>query len=115
MKTIGERIVDLRESKNMKQKVLAKRLGITAGQLSRIEKGETTTLSSDILIGLTKEFNVSADYILGLTPVCDNNHKLSELHLTEKACEKLIKKRNRWGYLESFDGTRTLWAVYQKQ
>ena len=91
MKTIGERIVDLRESKNMKQKVLAKRLGITAGQLSRIEKGETTTLSSDILIGLTKEFNVSADYILGLTPIRDNNHELSELHLTEKACEKLIR------------------------
>ena len=42
LKTIGERIVDLRESKDMKQKVLAKRLCITAGQLSRIEKGETT-------------------------------------------------------------------------
>ena len=92
MKTIGERIVDLRESKDMKQKVLAERLDITAGQLSRIEKGETTTLSSDILIGLTKEFSVSADYILGLTPVRDNNHELSELHLTEKACEKLIRK-----------------------
>ena len=47
MKTIGERIVDLRESKDMKQKVLAKRLGITAGQLSRIEKGETTTFQTD--------------------------------------------------------------------
>lgn len=92
LKTIGERIIDLRESKDMKQKVLAKRLGITAGQLSRIEKGETTTLSSDILIGLTKEFSVSTDYILGLTPVRDNNHELSELHLTEKACEKLIRK-----------------------
>ena len=91
MKTIGDRIIDLRESKDMKQKVLADHLGITAGQLSRIEKGETTTLSSDILIGLTKEFSVSADYILGLTPVRDNNHELSELHLTEKACEKLIR------------------------
>ena len=77
MKTIGERIVDLRESKNMKQKVLAERLGITAGQLSRIEKGETTTLSSDILIGLTKEFSVSADYILGLTSIRENNNELS--------------------------------------
>lgn len=91
MKTIGDRIIDLRESKDMKQKVLADHLGITAGQLSRIEKGETTTLSSDILIGLTKEFSVSADYILGLTPVRDNNHELSELHLTEKACEKLLR------------------------
>lgn len=91
MKTIGDRIIDLRESKDMKQKVLADHLGITAGQLSRIEKGETTTLSSDILIGLTKEFSVSADYVLGLTPVRDNNHELSELHLTEKACEKLIR------------------------
>lgn len=92
MKTIGERIVDLRESKMMTQKELAETLGITAGQLSRIEKNITPTLNSETLIKLTKEFDVSADYILGLTPVRSNNHELSELHLTEAACEKLIKK-----------------------
>ena len=43
LKTIGERIVDLRESKDMKQKDLATKLGITPDQLSRIEKGETAT------------------------------------------------------------------------
>lgn len=91
MKSIGDRIIDLRESKMMTQKELAKILGITAGQLSRIEKEITPTLNSEILIKLTKEFDVSADYILGLTPVQTNNHELSELHLTEKACEKLIK------------------------
>ncbi len=92
MKTIGQRIVDLREQKDLKQNELAKKLGITASQLSRIEKGETATVSSDILIGLAKEFSVSADYILGLTTVRENNHELSELHLTETACERLIRK-----------------------
>ena len=91
MKKIGDRIIDLRESKMMSQKALASKIGITAGQLSRIEKAITPTLNSDTLIKLTKEFNVSADYILGLTPVRTNNHELAELHLTEKACEKLIR------------------------
>ena len=92
MKKIGDRIRDLRESKMMSQKELASKIGITAGQLSRIEKDITPTLNSETLIKLTQEFNVSADYILGLTPVRTNNHELAELHLTEKACEKLIRQ-----------------------
>ena len=46
---------------------LARRLGISPSQISRIINGETKTISSEILIALVKEFHVSADYILGLT------------------------------------------------
>lgn len=46
---------------------LARRLGISPSQISRIINEETKTISSEILIALAKEFHVSADYILGLT------------------------------------------------
>ena len=46
-----------------KQKELAEKIGVSASQLSRIVSGETRTVSSDILIGVAKEFKVSTDYI----------------------------------------------------
>lgn len=46
---------------------LAKKIGISPSQLSRIVSGETKTVISDILIGIAKEFRVSTDYILGLS------------------------------------------------
>ena len=92
MKTIGERIQGLRELRFLKKRELAERLGISESQLSRIENGKTATVSSDILTRLAREFDVSADYILGLSPTKDNSHILSELRLSETACEKLIRR-----------------------
>ena len=65
--TPGQRIRNLRESAFISQKDLAERIGIASSQLSRIEKGETRTISSDILIALAEEFQVSSDYLLGLS------------------------------------------------
>ena len=61
MKTIGERIQGLRELRFLKKRELAERLGISESQLSRIENGKTATVSSDILTGLARELDVSAD------------------------------------------------------
>ncbi len=92
MRTIGDRIRNLREMRFWTKRELAARLGISESQLSRIENGKTATLSSDVLIGLTREFDVSADYIIGLSPTRENNRILSELRLSETACEKLIRR-----------------------
>ena len=92
MSEIGKRISNLRDYRNMTKRELASRLEISESQLSRIESGKTATISSDILIGLAKEFDVSADYILGLSPTKSNDHVLSELRLSEAACEKLIRR-----------------------
>ena len=92
MKTIGERIYDLREDESTTIRDLAKELQISESQLSRIESGKTATISSDILTGLAKHFHVSTDYILGLSPVRQNTFILSDLHLTETACMKLARK-----------------------
>ncbi len=90
MNEIGKRITDLREERDMTKRELAAQLAISESQLSRIESGKTVTISSDILVGLARVFDVSADYILGLSPTRENDHILSELRLSETACEKLI-------------------------
>ena len=60
-------------------------------QLSRIVSGETRTVSSDILIGVAKEFKVSTDYILGLSTVSvRKSYDISELGLSEGAVRVLV-------------------------
>lgn len=74
-----------------KQKELAEKIGVSASQLSRIVSGETRTVSSDILIGVAKEFKVSTDYILGLSTVSvRKSYDISELGLSEGAVRGLV-------------------------
>ena len=54
--TPGQRISDLCNGNHISQKQLAEKIGVSASQLSRIVSGETKTVSSDILIGVSKEF-----------------------------------------------------------
>ena len=67
--TPGQRIRNLREAAFITQKDFAERIGVAPSQLSRIESGETKTISSDILIAIATEFDVSTDYLLGLSDV----------------------------------------------
>lgn len=52
--TSGQRISDLCNGNHITQKELAKMIGVSASQLSRIASGETKTVSSDILIGVQR-------------------------------------------------------------
>ena len=72
--TPGQRISDLCNGNHITQKELAEKIGVSASQLSRIVSGETRTVSSDILIGVAKEFKVSTDYILGLSTAVSYTH-----------------------------------------
>lgn len=51
---IARRIAELREEHDWKKTELARRLGISHLQVSRIESGETGTFSSGILIRLAE-------------------------------------------------------------
>lgn len=87
---IGMRIAALREERDWKKTELARRLGISHSQVSRIESGETGTLSSDILIRLAEVFDVSADYLLGLTDVrTKKNLDIAKLGISEEAAIQL--------------------------
>ena len=87
---IGIRITQLREERDWKKTELARRLGISLSQVSRIESGETGTISSDILIRLVEVFDVSTDYLLGLTDVrTKKNLDVAQLNISEEAAIQL--------------------------
>lgn len=60
------RIRDLREDKDLSQAEVAKIIQTTQQQYSKIETGKAD-ISGEKLIILAEYYNVSADYILGLT------------------------------------------------
>lgn len=66
MSILGERVRGLREDKDMNQTQLSVVLNTTQKKISRIETGENEPNLQDIRT-LCTYFNVSADYLLGLT------------------------------------------------
>lgn len=66
------RIQDLREDHDFTQQQVADYLGMKQPQYFRYEKG-TRDIPSDVLIALSKLYDVSTDYILGLTEESKRN------------------------------------------
>lgn len=62
------RIKVLREKRGIIQEILAAELGITQQMLSKYEK-DVTVIKVDILKKLAEYFNVTTDYLLGLSDV----------------------------------------------
>ncbi|MFG6322838.1 helix-turn-helix transcriptional regulator [uncultured Phocaeicola sp.] len=62
------RIRELRKSLNMSQETLAEKIGTTQQAVSRMENN-AYDIPSDILIEISKQFNVTTDYILGISDV----------------------------------------------
>ena len=60
-----ERIRALREDKDLNQSEISKMLNISQSTYSRYENGNLD-VPTEILISLSKYYNVSVDYILGL-------------------------------------------------
>lgn len=74
----GDQIKNLRLSKCLNQVEMAKILGVTKQSVSNWEN-ENIMPSVDMLIKLSQFFNVSTDYLLGLT----ENHALNIEGLSE--------------------------------
>ena len=88
--TTGRRITGLREREDMTLEELAAKIGINATTLGRMEKGQTQKISSDTLIALAREFNVSTDFLLCLTNIPERkNYDVSELGLSAQAVRNL--------------------------
>ena len=62
------RIRELRRSHNMSQEALGTIINTTQQAVSKMEK-DTCALSTDLLISMAKYFNVTTDYILGLSDI----------------------------------------------
>ena len=66
MPTTGEIISELREDKKLTQKELAELIGVARNTISKYEVNEFLPDSAN-LIALSKFFDVSVDYLLGLS------------------------------------------------
>lgn len=61
-----ERLKELRESREIKQQVVAKHLNIAQNTYSQYENGKRD-MPISMLIKICKYYDISADYVLGLT------------------------------------------------
>ena len=64
------RLRDLREDHDLTQKQIAKILSFTNSAYAKIERGEHA-LTADVLVTLSNFYDVSTDYLLGLTEFPD--------------------------------------------
>ena len=71
-----QRIRDLREDHDFTQRFVANLLSFSHTNYAKIERGEVA-LTADVLVQLSKLYNVSTDYLLGLTDCPDRiKHKI---------------------------------------
>ena len=92
---LQERLRELREANGFNSRnKLADEIGIDRTTYGRIENGSTKTISSDILIKLSKLYGVPTDYILGIsnTPE-DTRYDIAELGLSAEAAKNLYSKK----------------------
>ena len=89
---IGERIKILRTERNLTQAALAHALGIAKTTLAAYEQDKNEP-SNETFIKIANYFNVSADYLLGLTDVKTANANIAfianYLGLTERSIAEL--------------------------
>jgi transcriptional regulator with XRE-family HTH domain len=64
---LGDRIRQLREKQRMSQAGLARALGASNMAINLLENGTTRAPHIDRLIAIAALFNVSIDYLVGLT------------------------------------------------
>lgn len=66
MPTLSDRLIELKENKNLLQKDIAKGVGLSLRSYQRYEYGEREP-SASILLSLANYFDVSLDYLVGRT------------------------------------------------
>lgn len=89
---LGEKIKEIRKSRNMTQEQFASLTGISAGYISEIETGTKYNVSNKILSKLSTSLNVSLDYLLSDA----HETQKDEIHMIWRLYRKLnLKQRNQ--------------------
>lgn len=81
MQRFGEILCELREDKGLTQLQLSRILHISNSSISAYETG-TREPNTEVLIALSRYFDVTTDYLLGITP-----YNISQNTLAEKLTE----------------------------
>lgn len=88
--TVRERIADLMKYHKVSQTDLALKIGCGDSLLSRFLTGKTDKLGDENIIRIARAFNVSTDFLLGVTTVPDRkNYEIDELGLSAQAARNL--------------------------
>lgn len=92
-----DRIRDLCRSRNITQVELAQAVGMDKSTLSRVMAEKTSKLSSKNLVAIANYFEVSTDFLLGLTDIpARKEHDIEQLGLSVEAAANLYQgKLNR--------------------
>ncbi|MBR5224927.1 MAG: helix-turn-helix transcriptional regulator, partial [Clostridia bacterium] len=110
----GERIEEIRKDRKLSQRELAAQAGISYDALRRVENGETNTINSDMLIRLAEFFEVSTDYILGLSNIRERrSYAVSQLGLSEESVKRLVSRKIDPDSLNLFLGNDRFVAITQ--
>lgn len=92
MLTLGEKIKEIRKKHNLNQSEFGELFGLTQNTITNIENDKRFP-TYEILIEIAKRFNISVDYLLGLSEAKTNNIELKAIcdytGLTEEAVNKL--------------------------
>lgn len=90
---INNRLIELRTRHGFSKQQVAEALGINKSTYGRCETGDTRTVNSDILIGLAKLYNVTTDYILGISDTPEKTYfDIEQLGLSVEAAKNLCSK-----------------------
>lgn len=88
------RLKNLMMERKASQSQLAKVAGISESTFSRFMSGQIQDLSSESVIRIARELNVSTDFLLGIINVPDKrNYDISDLGLTAQAARNLYAQR----------------------
>ena len=88
--TVRQRLADIMKIRKVSQTELAQRIGCQDSTISRFITGKTDKLSDENIIRIARVFNVSTDFILGVTTVPDRkNYEIDELGLSAQAARNL--------------------------
>lgn len=88
--TVRERLADLMKYHKVSQTDLALKIGCGDSLLSRFLTGKTDKIGDENIIRIARVFNVSTDFLLGVTNVPDRkNYEIDELGFSTQAARNL--------------------------
>ena len=102
------RIKQLREKRGLIQEILAAELGITQQMLSKYER-DVTLIKVDILKKIATYFNVTTDYLLGISDVKRDLQRQMKMNETLDEYYDLIEI---YKDLDSYD-KEMIWSIMQ--
>lgn len=92
---IRERLQDLMKERKITQSELAAKIGMDVSTLSRFISNATGKLGDENIKKIAKEFEVSTDFLLGVTDIPDRmNYDIAELGLSVQAAKISTQERS---------------------